>query len=107
MRTTLDLDDALVAKAKFLTGHDDIAKIVHEALAALVQRESARRLALRGGTEPILRLAPRRRPRPRSASRAGWQRDIDNGQVAGSPWAGDAGVAPSACLRRASDDPVN
>jgi hypothetical protein len=29
MRTTLDLDDALVARAKFLTVHDDIAKILH------------------------------------------------------------------------------
>jgi len=67
MHTTLKLDDALVTKAKFLTGHDDIAKIVHEALTALVQRESARRLALQGGIEPELRLAPRRRPRPRSA----------------------------------------
>jgi len=67
MRTTLDLDDALVARAKFLTGHDDIAKIVQEALTALVQRESARRLAVLGGTEPELRSTPRRRSRPQSA----------------------------------------
>jgi Arc/MetJ family transcription regulator len=67
MRTTLDLDDAVVARAKFLTGHDDIAKIVQEALTALVQRESARRLAVLGGTEPELRPPPGRRSRPRSA----------------------------------------
>ena len=48
MRTTLELDDALVARAKFLTGHDDIAKIVQEALAVLIERESGRRLARLG-----------------------------------------------------------
>jgi Arc/MetJ family transcription regulator len=67
MRTTLELDDALVARAKSLTGHDDIAKIVQEALTALVQREGARRLALLGGTEPELGLPPRRRPELPSA----------------------------------------
>jgi Arc/MetJ family transcription regulator len=67
MRTTLDLDDALVARAKFLTGHDEIAKIVQEALTALLQRESARRLAVLGRTEPELRPSPRRRSRPLSA----------------------------------------
>ena len=61
MRTTLELDDALVARAKSLTGHDDIAKMMQEALAALVQREGARRLALLGGIEPELRLRLRRR----------------------------------------------
>ena len=45
MRTTLDLDDALVTRAKFLPGQNDIAALVHEALTALVERESARRLA--------------------------------------------------------------
>jgi hypothetical protein len=67
MRTTLDLDDALLARAKFLTGHDDIAVLVHEALTALAERESARRLARLGGTEPELGLPLRRRPRPKSA----------------------------------------
>jgi Arc/MetJ family transcription regulator len=56
MRTTLKLDDALLARAKSLTGHDDVAALVHEALTALVVRESARRSALLGGTEPDLRL---------------------------------------------------
>jgi Arc/MetJ family transcription regulator len=59
MRTTLKIDDVLLARAKSLTGHDDVAALVHEALTALVERESARRLALLGGTEPDLRL-PRR-----------------------------------------------
>ena len=52
MRTTLELDDALVARAKLLTGYDDITTVVHEALRALIERESARRLARMGGTEP-------------------------------------------------------
>jgi hypothetical protein len=46
MRTRLELDDELVVKAKFLTGHDDIAALVHEALTILIERESPRRLAL-------------------------------------------------------------
>jgi Arc/MetJ family transcription regulator len=66
MRTTLELDDALVARAKFLTGHDDTAALVHEALTVLVERESARRLARLGGNEPQLRRPPRRRPKPPS-----------------------------------------
>jgi Arc/MetJ family transcription regulator len=67
MRTTLELDDALVARAKFLTGHDNTAALVHEALTVLIeQRESARRLARLGGTEPQLRRPPRRRPNPPS-----------------------------------------
>ena len=62
MRTTLEFDDALVARAKFLTGNDDIATLVHDALTALIERESARRLALLGGSEPELGLPPRRPP---------------------------------------------
>ena len=65
MRAMLELDDALVARAKFLTGQSDMAALVHEALTALIERESARRLARLGATEPELRLPPRRRPRPR------------------------------------------
>jgi hypothetical protein len=59
MRTTRNLGDALLAKAKSLTGHDDVAALVQEALTPLVERESARPLAVLGGTEPDLRL-PRR-----------------------------------------------
>ncbi len=67
MRTTLDFDDALVARAKLLTGSDDITTVVHEALRALIERESARRLARMGGTEPELGLPPRRPPDSPSA----------------------------------------
>jgi len=61
MRTTLALDDDLVAKAQSLTGVREKSALVREALKALVERESARRLARLGGSEPELEPAPRRR----------------------------------------------
>jgi len=64
MRTTLALDDELVARAQALTGLRAKSALVREALRALIERESARRLALLGGTEPDLKLAPRRRLDP-------------------------------------------
>lgn len=63
MRTTLALDDELVAEAQRLTGTSEKTALVREALKALIQRESARRLARLGGSEPGLHEAPRRRPR--------------------------------------------
>lgn len=62
MRTTLALDDELVAKAQALTGHKEKATLVREALKALIERESALRLARLGGSEPKLASIPRRRP---------------------------------------------
>lgn len=62
MRTTIALDDALLAEAQRLTGTTDKAPLVREALVALIERESARRLARLGGTEPDLAAPPRRRP---------------------------------------------
>lgn len=64
MRTTLALDDKLVAEAQRLTGTSEKSALVREALRALIQRESARRLARLGGTEPTLTEAPRRRAEP-------------------------------------------
>lgn len=61
MRTTLALDDDLLAEAQRLTGTMEKTALVREALGALVERESARRLARLGGTEPGLRDVPRRR----------------------------------------------
>lgn len=63
MRTTLALDDDLVEKAQNFTGLKEKSSLVREALKALIERESARRLARLGGTEPRLKPAPRRRPR--------------------------------------------
>lgn len=62
MRTTLALDDELLAEAQRLTGTSEKTALVREALKALIQRESARRLARLGGSEPDLAEAPRRRP---------------------------------------------
>ena len=64
MRTTLALDDELMAKAQALTGLNEKASLVREALKALIERESARRLARLGGTEPDLQTPPRRRSNP-------------------------------------------
>jgi len=61
MRTTLALDDELLAKAQAFTGLKEISALVREALKALIERESARRLARLGGSEPQVTAAPRRR----------------------------------------------
>lgn len=61
MRTTINLDDALLDHAQQLTGLKERSALLREALVALIQRESARRLARLGGTEGKLELPPRRR----------------------------------------------
>jgi Arc/MetJ family transcription regulator len=63
MRTTLALDDELVAKASEYTGLREKSALVREALRALIEREAARRLARLGGSEPQLEAIPRRRPK--------------------------------------------
>lgn len=65
MRTTIVLDDDLLSQAQRLTGTSERTALVREALTALIERESARRLARLGGSEPDLRDVPRRRPRAR------------------------------------------
>lgn len=62
MRTTLALDDDLLAKAQAMTGLNEKSALVREALKALIERESARRLARLGGSEPALTPIPRRQP---------------------------------------------
>jgi len=64
MRTTLALDDDLLAKAQALTGLQEKTALIREALKALIARESARRLAALGGSEPDLEPLPRRRAEP-------------------------------------------
>lgn len=61
MRTTIVIDDDLLAKAIKLTGPMDRSSMVREGLKALIERESARRLARLGGTQAELKAAPRRR----------------------------------------------
>ena len=65
MRTTLNIDDALLAQAGEYTGETEKTTLVRLGLEALVQRESARRLAALAGTMPSLTVAPRRRPKAR------------------------------------------
>jgi Arc/MetJ family transcription regulator len=64
MRTTLALDDELLAKAQAVTGLREKSALVREALKALIERESARRLARLGGSEPDLTIPSRRRSQP-------------------------------------------
>ena len=64
MRTTIALDDDLLAEAQRLTGTTEKTALVREALRALIERESARRLARLGGSEPALVGVPRRQPQP-------------------------------------------
>lgn len=64
MRTTLAIDDELLAKARRLSGVQEKAALVREGLKALIERESARRLARLGGAEPKLKKVPRRRAKP-------------------------------------------
>jgi Arc/MetJ family transcription regulator len=61
MRTTMNLDDELVARAQELTGIKERNTLVRMGLEALVQREAGRRLARLGGTDPEIEDVPRRR----------------------------------------------
>jgi len=63
MRTTLALDDDLIRIAQEFTGVEEKTALIREALKALIERESARRLASIGGTMPTLKNVPRRRAR--------------------------------------------
>jgi Arc/MetJ family transcription regulator len=64
MRTTIAIDDELLDKARALTGLNETNALVREGLRAVIERESARRLALLGGSEPNASVAPRRRSKP-------------------------------------------
>jgi len=61
MRTTLILNDDLVARARDLTGVQEKTALVHEGLRALIARAAALRLAALGGRLPSMGQAPRRR----------------------------------------------
>ena len=62
MRTTVTLDDDRLAKAAELSGITERSTLMREAVEALIERESARRLALLGGSDQHAESAPRRRP---------------------------------------------
>ncbi len=62
MRTTLTIDDELLQEAERITGVKERVALVREAFRALIERESARRLAALAGSEPDIQPTPRRRP---------------------------------------------
>lgn len=64
MRTTLNIDDDLYAKAATLSGVQEKTALVRESMKALIERESARRLAMLGGSEPNMQSIPRRQSAP-------------------------------------------
>jgi len=63
MRTTVTLDDDLLARARELSGVEQLGPLLKKALTELVQREAGIRLARLGGTMPDLQDIPRRRPK--------------------------------------------
>ncbi len=64
MRTTINLDEALLDEAQRITGLTERTALIREGLKALIERESARRLARLGGSEPQSKPVPRRRSQP-------------------------------------------
>ncbi|MGO4830803.1 type II toxin-antitoxin system VapB family antitoxin [Rhizobiaceae sp. 2RAB30] len=61
MRSTINIDDRLMEKARALTGTKETAAIVRQALETLVRVETGKRLIALGGTMPDAEAAPRRR----------------------------------------------
>jgi len=66
MRTTLNIDDALMSEAGSLTGEREKTALVRMGLEALIEREAARRLAALGGTMRDLEIPARKRSRPKA-----------------------------------------
>lgn len=62
MRTTINLDEKLIKEAQRLTGATERTALIHDGLRALIARESAKRLARLGGSDPRARAPRRRRP---------------------------------------------
>lgn len=60
-RSTLNLDDELITKARNLTGIQEKTALIHAGLEALIARETARRLAALGGTQPHFEAGRRKR----------------------------------------------
>jgi Arc/MetJ family transcription regulator len=73
MRTTITIDDELLATAMEYTGVKERATVIRMALESLVAREAGRRLARLGGSDPDARAAPRRRP---------WEEPSDHNKAA-------------------------
>lgn len=65
MRTTVNLDDDLLSEAERVSGIKERAALVNAGIRALIERESARRLARLGGSQPQLEPTSRRRSKAR------------------------------------------
>jgi Arc/MetJ family transcription regulator len=61
MRITINLDEQLIERAQRVTGTQERTALIHEGLRALIARESARRLARLGGSDPGAKAPARRR----------------------------------------------
>ena len=61
MQTTVNLDERLIEEAQRVTGTQERTALIHDGLRALIARESAKRLARLGGSDPRLELPRRRR----------------------------------------------
>ncbi|MES2552163.1 MAG: type II toxin-antitoxin system VapB family antitoxin [Pseudomonadota bacterium] len=61
MRTTVNLDESLLDRAQQLSGLTERSALLREALNALIARESAQRLAMLGGSEPLIEPVTRRK----------------------------------------------
>lgn len=62
MRTTVDIDDHLLAEASKATGEKEKSKLLHDGLRALIARENARAIIALGGSDPDAWVPERRRP---------------------------------------------
>ncbi|MGR3319327.1 MAG: type II toxin-antitoxin system VapB family antitoxin [Candidatus Anammoxibacter sp.] len=60
MRTTLNIEDALIKKASQLTGVKEKTYLVRMGLQELISHESSKRLAKLGGTEKNIKSITRR-----------------------------------------------
>jgi len=65
MRTTINIDDDLLAAARDYLGDISKTELIRLSLQRLVQEEAGRRLAAMGGTDPDAKAPPRRRSKPR------------------------------------------
>jgi Arc/MetJ family transcription regulator len=65
MRTTINIDEALLVAAQKISGVKERTAVIHAGLQALIERESAKRLARLGGSEAQLQPVRRRRPSTR------------------------------------------
>lgn len=63
LRTTVTLDDDLLARAEELTGIRERSALIRNAVELLVRIESGRQLAALGGSDSAAEAAPRSRQR--------------------------------------------